>query len=206
MASQARACSVVSPSDWTEIYVEDGNCHYAYSTSVYYTWTLEEVVTASGFGFTIPSDATIDGVILSIKHKASHKDITSPIRLVRPLLCIGKTGVEWSDNKNGPYAELYLTAPDVGGASDKWGLALTPAYVNHEDFAAGWGIQRINYDAVELYAYEDYLLCTVFYTPADPPPPPPPAGYGHNVIGVAASSIARVIGVETASISKVIGA
>jgi hypothetical protein len=205
MPSQARACTVVSPADWTQIKVEDGNCYYAASTQVHYSWTLEEYVCASGFGFTIPTDATINGVILSLKYKASHKDQSSPIHLVRPVACIGKIAVEWSENKYGPAAELFLSAPDVGGEYAPWGLALTPAYVNNANFAAVWGVERVNYDAVELYAYEDYLLCTVFYTEAEEPPPPPPSGYGHKVLSVATAALGKALNVATASIAKIIG-
>jgi len=86
----------------------------------------------TGFGFSIPSGATINGITASIERKktgnagSSIKD--SLIKLIKGGVVSGtdkKSGLNW------PTTETVAT---YGGSSDLWGLTLTHTDVNDANF------------------------------------------------------------------------
>lgn len=114
---------------------------------------------ATNFGFSIPSGATIDGIVAEAKKAEvlSTDDIfDSRVRIVKGGT-VGSTdkssGAEW------PTALAYTT---YGGAADLWGETWSHADVNASDF--GFVIACTSTGAGS--AQVDHMRITVYYTPA----------------------------------------
>ena len=112
---------------------------------------------ASDFGFSVPVDATIDGIKVEVSHYASSSGIKdSSLRLV------DGDGNNAGDDKasatNWPTAQ---TTREYGGASDKWGASPTPAMVNDSDFGVRLSAST---DGSMRTAYVYWIKITVYYT------------------------------------------
>ena len=117
---------------------------------------------ATGFGFSVPSHATINGVTVEIERRKSNGTetvIDSSVRLI-------KGGTPTGDNKadgvnDWPTADAYKT---YGGSADLWGSTLTPADVN----ASGFGVSLVAaFDQHDVTAEVDHIRITVHYTTGD---------------------------------------
>ena len=151
----------------------------------------------TGFGFSIPTNATINGVTLAISRKRSSLGTPYCYDYIVSLI---KGGTISGDNKadtstNWPTASTDKT---YGGSADMWGLSLSPSDINASNFGATLSCRLVP-GTSQSYAYSNYFKITVTYTEAA-------TGYTHSVTGVVAASISAVDGVATASISTVQGA
>lgn len=121
-----------------------------------------KVLSASDFGFTIPTDATIDGIVVEIDNP------NNPSGTAHGFTGISIDGTFFTGDQkvvalNNGVWEAY------GALDDLWNATLTPADVNTDFFAiffyiiewTGSGSATVNVDAVRV---------TVYYTPAGPPP------------------------------------
>ena len=108
----------------------------------------------SNFGFSIPAGATLNGYTVEIEMKAS---VALPTEMVANLRSAG-ADVGSSKLGNAPTTEAYVT---FGGASDKWGTALTVSNVNASTFevrlTSNFGIDTVTVDV-------DHIRVTVHYT------------------------------------------
>ena len=112
---------------------------------------------AQGFGFSIPSTATILGVVVSLGFNCQSlptSDVVAGVSLSRSGAQLGT-------------AKTPATAPTTsivrysyGSAADLWGTALTPAIVNDPTF--GFSIS-FSYDTVRIFLNAPYEI-TVYYT------------------------------------------
>lgn len=82
------------------------------------------------FGFAIPTSATILGVTARIISQRSNFASSTAKLLLR-------AGTSWGSDRSHSPPSSYGSYQMVGGASDLWGLALTPAIVNASTFALG---------------------------------------------------------------------
>ena len=81
---------------------------------------------ASNFGFTIPTGATINGVVVKIDRKAS---ASSAIQYTGVTLSAGGT----TKTPGGLWITSVVT-DTIGSSSDLWGATLTPTIVNNSSF------------------------------------------------------------------------
>lgn len=133
-----------------------------YATATGLDNTSSQYLFATNYGFSIPVNATIDGVVVSPTRKCSNAGNLS--RDTNVFLIVN--GVIGTANR--ATATAYTTSDiteDHGGSTDKWGAALTPAIVNSSNFgtvfssykiSAGGGV-NITVDAIRI---------TVYYTEA----------------------------------------
>lgn len=130
------------------------------------------VLSATGFGFSIPATATIRGVQVTIERKAASSNT-----LKDAAVYLLKAGAQTGTNHNG---SSFWTTSDVnatyGTTSDLWGTTLTPADVN----ASNFGVKLVahNYGASAVVASADYVSITVTYRTAV-------AGIGTSITPVA---------------------
>lgn len=129
--------------------------------------TSSRYLNASGFGFAIPSDATIKGFIVEIKRWSTSDGVGN--------------GVCYSDGvrllKNGirqptihDVGELFGTDTDaahviLGGATDLWGTTWTPANVNASNFGVSLFATPTVDDADDgiSTAHIDHIRVTCFF-------------------------------------------
>ena len=118
---------------------------------------------ATNFGFSIPAIAQICGVTIDVRKRGTGINIFNHIRDNTVRLIAG--GVITGNNKattaNWTFPDSYST---YGSSSDKWGVALTPALVNSNDFGVAISAAYSGLVGVLLTAEIDQIRVTIDYT------------------------------------------
>jgi hypothetical protein len=115
-------------------------------------------VKATDFDFTIPSGATIDGIIVEVERRAG---VASAIEDEAVRIVKGDTigSTDRSSATLWPNADTYET---YGSASDLWGETWTDSDINSTGF--GFAIACQNNSANDRQARIDHIQITVHYT------------------------------------------
>lgn len=119
----------------------------------------------SNFGFTIPVNATINGIVVEIKRNYSG-GTTGGFGVMDSIVQLMDTvGTRVGVNKNSttPWTALsnYFT---YGGATDMWGTSLTPTMINYSGFGVAVLVKNM---ASSIYTADiDHIRVTVYYTSA----------------------------------------
>lgn len=127
----------------------------SYATSVLLLGQTTQLLKATNFGFSIPLDATILGVLVEVERSSTVLSAVrdNSIRLV-------KAGTISGDEKASatlwPTSDAYAS---YGSASDLWGLSLTPQNVNASDFGVVIGAIA----DVAATAQIDHIRITITY-------------------------------------------
>jgi hypothetical protein len=104
----------------------------------------------SGFGFSIPSTATILGVVVSLTKGSEDTNLNNYITDYSVKLCVSgtPTGIEhadtvthWSQVTNQSQIGTNWGTATYGTSTDTWGLTLTPAQVNASTFGVAIAAQ-----------------------------------------------------------------
>lgn len=119
--------------------------------------TTSYYLKATGFGFTIPDNATIDGIVVEVERSASG----FYVRDARVYIVKGNalTGTNKANSTPWPSTDTYQT---YGSPTDLWGTTWTPADINSTGF--GVAISVLNQDTNIAQAYIDHIRITVYYT------------------------------------------
>jgi len=138
----------------TSVYSSDN----VYATAALGSNVISYYLKATGFGFAIPSNATIVGIKVEVEAKAS---VNGPVSLD----CVGMV-------KGGTILGCYYTGAaslatsdayySFGGSSVLWGTTWTYSNINASNF--GVVVYATNYDTVTQTAYIDHIRITVYYT------------------------------------------
>jgi hypothetical protein len=133
---------------------------------------------ATNYGFTIPTDATIDGIELVMFHwqgtELGHA-AENTLRLVKAGSMVGTnnaSGTEIQRDGSGP--EEPPVEITLGSPTDLWGTSWTPAEINASTFGVqfhlfgGGGIEG-------AIVKVDKMAIKVYYTESGEPPPSSPA-------------------------------
>jgi hypothetical protein len=148
----------------TNIYASDG---VSASTTISNNGTGSKYLTSGGYGFSIPADATIDGIVVQVQgydpgnNGGEHYEVQMK----------KKVAAFYAKNaKNSGYLTGSNSYYTFGSSSDLWGNTWTPADVNDPGF--GVAIKAYGYtgDVVNV----DYVTVTVYYTALSPSPIPIP--------------------------------
>ncbi len=119
---------------------------------------------ATGFGFSIPEDATISGIQVTVGRYSQNGDVRDfSVRLLK------EGSVAGSDKATGTYWPGTEVPAVYGGASDLWEVSWTPADINSGSFGTRVSGQNGSFSA--RVAYVDYITITVTYicpVPAQP--------------------------------------
>jgi hypothetical protein len=117
---------------------------------------------ATNFGFAVPSNATINGVLATWTKDGEDKDT---------LMSLIKNGTISGNNYsyiNGLQFQGYvlstLTAVSYGSANDLWGLTLTPADVNASNFGCMCQCTDNDFGGKGSTANVDSVTMVVYYT------------------------------------------
>ena len=120
----------------------------------------------TGFGFNVPSNATINGVLVEINRHGSQNSTNryiqdNTVQLVKGGTAQGNneadTITKWDNTQ-------YLTIP-YGGANDLWGLSLTPVDVNSSNFGVRFTAQGRDQDFSNTTSADiDWIRVKVYYT------------------------------------------
>jgi hypothetical protein len=116
----------------------------------------------TGFGFSIPGTAIIDGIMVEVEKKASPNSMVQD-NGVKLLKAGNVVGLSYASSSNWPMTDTYST---YGGATDLWGAAWTPADINDPNF--GLAFASISYTCFgnnqPVISSIDHVRITVYYT------------------------------------------
>jgi hypothetical protein len=148
---------------WTSPgYITAGDTNYA--TISLDKNEVSNYLRGTGYGFTIPATATIDGITVVINRYKKDNGFSiadEDVYLLKGLSPVGmdnaKTGTDWP-------AVTPATAT-YGGASDKWGENWSPSDINSTNFGVVLSVARSGTGANAAQpSYVDYIQITVAYT------------------------------------------
>lgn len=117
---------------------------------------ISRYLTASGFGFTIPSRATIDGIECTCERQADFANDNS-VKILKAGVVTGSeksTGATWVAGTD--------TVATFGSSTDLWGTTWTPADINNSGF--GFAVSAIGIAGGPAAARIDHMTVTVYYT------------------------------------------
>ncbi len=128
---------------------------------------------ATNFGFSIASNATIQGIVVEVDRYESGgstlRVTDNSIKLVKGGVISGNdksAGLSWPNSDTNTYVSY-------GGPSDLWGLNWTPADINSSNFGVVISAIKDSTDH-DRTAYVDHIRITVYYAATQPPPSNPP--------------------------------
>lgn len=116
-------------------------------------------LTGSNFGFAIPSDATILGIVVEAKVKTASGSAGMIARINKTI----SNGATASAAKTFSVGTSEAWVP-TGGASDLWGLALSASEVNASTFGA---LIQTNLNPTDTFS-ANAIRVTVYYAKASP--------------------------------------
>jgi hypothetical protein len=148
-----------------------------YATAALSTSATSEYLQGTNYGFSIPTNATIDGIQVTIRRQSSScgggnsiNDIT--VRLIKGGTITGDnkaTTTDWPTS---------LGTATYGGAADLWATTWTPADINASNF--GVALSAVNQSSYSSRtATVDYMQISVTYTV---PLPIQMASFAANVV------------------------
>ena len=134
----------------------------SYAQANGYNGSVTQYLKCTGYGFNIPSGATITGIVAGVQDYSQKTFYDQAVQLVK-----GGTiqSTNYGTNSRFPNPEGYTY---YGGNSDLWGNSWTTTDINSGNFGVAFAAQRGPYNSTDT-AYVDYMPITVSYTiPAGP--------------------------------------
>lgn len=124
-------------------------------------WT--NYLTATNFGFSIPSGATIDGIVVEWRKKVDTPIVVDQsVKIVKGGSIIGNEKGDGVTQWSGTYG--YIS---YGGSSDLWGTTWSESDIEASGF--GCGIAALGGAPTGGIPYVEHCRITVYYTEAVPP-------------------------------------
>ena len=124
--------------------------------------TTSHYLLAKGFGFSIPSGATIDGITVSIEKSASHTNSITDFHVRLTKDGSGSIGNDKADNAT-KWGTTDATV-NYGSASDLWGTTWSVSEINSANFGVLFAVQRSSGNP-NPDALVDHIAVSVTYTP-----------------------------------------
>ncbi len=133
-----------------------------YATATVKKSEITNYLKCTGYGFTIPAGATINGITVSVEDHSARTIYDYAVSLVK-----GGTvqATNYGTLTNMPTSDATST---YGGAADLWGTTWTVANINNANFGVAFAAQRGPYNTNDT-ANVDYMPITVNYTLLAPP-------------------------------------
>jgi hypothetical protein len=130
-----------------------------YATAIFGAAANTDNLQGSNYGFSIPSGAIINGIVVTINRRTS---AVNAGRITRDnIVSLVKGGIVTGNNKATAtaYTTSFATAT-YGSSTDTWGTTWTPADINATNFGAILSVNANN----SLTATVDYIRITIHYT------------------------------------------
>ncbi len=123
---------------------------------------ISRYLKVTGFGFAIPSGATIDGIKVEVE-----RDAQSANKIKDNSVKIVKGGVIGTENKADTSnfwgtSDLYVS---YGSTTDLWSTTWTPADINASNFGFVFAAKKDTTEGSDTKARVDHIRITITYTP-----------------------------------------
>jgi len=142
----------------TNVGAQDG----VYASAGGYNSSVTEYLKCTGYGFSIPAGATINGITVGVWRYSRKTMIDQAMQLVKSGI-VQSTNLATGTNFPGTNTETLY-----GGSTNLWGNTWTAADINSVTFGAAFAAKRGPYNSTDT-AFVDYMPITVDYTlPAFP--------------------------------------
>lgn len=115
----------------------------------------------TNFGFSIPGDATITGIVLAVERRDGIQSIAHGVEDMDVRLYKAGALVGTDKAVAGNWPETTDETVSYGSSSDLWGTTWTPAEINAVGFGAGVAAQRTQGSPLPEI---DHVTITVYYT------------------------------------------
>jgi hypothetical protein len=141
----------------------EANCYLSddnYATSSPNTQNISYYLKATGFGFSIPSDAVIKGIKAQME---LHTDYPSCVKQ-NSIKIVKDNSVTGNDASTGgflPGTEAYV---NFGGPNSLWGVSWDPSDINSANFGVAISIKNTCDGDVNRIGRVDHIIITVYYT------------------------------------------
>lgn len=156
------AALVNDTSTGTQAWVNPSNAASSdniYTTNFIFPGGDSNYLKATNFGFSIPSNATINDIQASVERKS-----TLPVDVFDSKVRIVKGGIiGLTDKSSGTPWPITDTIITYGSASDLWGQTWTPSDINASNFGFAISVRDQNAD-IESAISVDQITITVTYT------------------------------------------
>jgi hypothetical protein len=135
--------------------ITQSDTSYAYIAS---PGAISDYLMANGFGFTIPSKASIKGIVVYFYRKGTAEGLQSDysLNIVRDWLIVGRdhaSSAPWPTN---------WTLASYGNSTDPWGVSWTPSQINSNGFGVAISTQNSLSGGNDCYI--DYVKMSVYYS------------------------------------------
>lgn len=133
-----------------------------YSTVSFNAGSNTAYLKATNFGFSIPTGATINGIVVDIERKSSGN--SGFLRIYDFAVYLVKGGsIGGNNNKFIPSWSVSDTVASYGSESDLWGLSWTDSDINSSNFGV---VLKLRSDSPKgaVTASVDLITMTVYYT------------------------------------------
>lgn len=177
----------------TYVMTEDGNC--AAQGGSYTGEGFTNYVKTTNYGFNVPSNATINGIVVEVKkfrYQAAPPDQTCKDYSVKMVKGGTTSGTDKASASAWGTSLAYAT---YGSSSDLWGLSWSPSDINSTGFGVSFSASIPNASPSTTYAYVDHIRITVYYTISGP-------ANIKSYNGIAAASVKSINGVDIANIKS----
>lgn len=159
MPSQTRSFSSFASSGSGNAWSSPGNAAASddqYATVSNWAGGVSQNLVCTNAGFTIPSGARIDGIVLEYEARAS---VASAIKdhVVQLVYGGGPVGGNRASTAYWPTSDTFLSR---GGPSDTWDRSWTADEINSTSFGAQVSVTAV----AGATAYIDYVRITVYYS------------------------------------------
>ena len=138
-----------------------------------YTWAItigpnisetSHYLTATNFGFSIPSGATINGIIVEVEQKSSANSgtfytVSNTIKTIKGGTIGGNNNADNTTKWN--TSDSYIS---YGSSSDLWGQTWTDSDINSSGFGVAIAVRNVVFGKTNQYGYVDHIRITIHYT------------------------------------------
>lgn len=142
----------------TRIFLDDGlYASAAYLVDGFGSKTGLANLVATGFGYTLPPNAVIDGIQVEYKVVASQRWVESgsTLKMMKAGSVVGSNKAGLGSSANGIWT--------YGGPTDLWGTTWTPADINNATFGFNGNYDSVSSSPADYLMQIDYVRVTVYY-------------------------------------------
>jgi len=136
-----------------------------YATAILTPGATSEYLQGTDYGFAIPSNATINGIQVTIRRQSSSNSGNNSVD-DSDLYLLKGGAIVGSDHASGSDWPTSMQTANYGSTSDLWGTTWTPAEINADNFGVALSVlnESSGFFGSNRTASVDYIQVTITYS------------------------------------------